>query len=103
MYSIIKKPKQEDKWKKVYINRDMTEAERSEAFEKHLNRNMSEAEKKESTELRKELRERRNQEVRENGTNRYAIQRGQIVRVEATGREPAENGTRGGEAQHGGT
>ena len=98
-----KKLKQEDKWKKVYINRDMTEAERSEAFEKRLNRNMSEAEKKESTELRKKLRERRNQEVRENGTNRYTIQRGQIVRVEATGREPAEDGTRGGEAQHGGT
>ena len=83
-----KKLKEEDKWKRVYINRDMTEAERKEAFEQRVNRNMTEAEKAEPLELKVELRKRRNQEARERGTNRYTIQGGQVIR-QANEREPA--------------
>ena len=66
-----KKLRDDDRWKNVYINRDMTEAERKEAYN-----------------LRVELRARREEERRENGTRRFVIHRGQVIRKE-NAREPA--------------
>ena len=49
-------------WKQVYINKDMTEAERKEAYQ-----------------LRIELRERRLQEAAQKGKSKFVIHRGRVV------------------------
>lgn len=66
-----KKLKDEEKWRNVYINRDMTESERTEAYN-----------------LRKELRAKRAQE-QQNGQQRskFTIRRRQVIRVDAAERE----------------
>ena len=67
-----KKLKQIDEWKTVYINKDMTEAERKQAYQ-----------------LRKALRDRRDKEREEGGSRVFVIHRGRIIE-KATNREPAD-------------
>lgn len=70
-----KKLKREEQWKKVYINKDMTDEERKQAYL-----------------LRKELRERRNQEERDSGNRKFVIHRGRVVEKEENDREPSDDG-----------
>lgn len=57
-----KKLKEEERWKNIYINKDMTEAEREQAYN-----------------LREELRTKRRQENANRGRSRYVIHRGRVV------------------------
>ena len=66
-----KKLRNEEQWKTVYINKDMTQEERDKAHK-----------------LRIELKERRRKEDSDNGNRKFVIHRGQIVTKEATNREP---------------
>ena len=68
-----KKLRDREEWKKVFINKDMTDAERTEAFN-----------------LRQELRERRRQEGVEQGRSKFVIHRGRVVNKENRPREPAQ-------------
>ena len=78
--------KDEIQWKEVYINRDMTENERKEAFD-----------------LRVELRERRRQEGVARGRSKFIIHKGRVVNIEDKDRESSteEDGiSRNTEAQN---
>ena len=68
-----KKLKAEERWKNIYINRDMTEDERKQAYN-----------------LRRELREKRDQEEIGGGNSKFKIHQGRVIRVEATPRENTE-------------
>ena len=67
-----KKLKPVDEWKTVYINKDMTEAERKQAYQ-----------------LRKALRDRKEKEQEEGGSRVFVIHRGRVIE-KATNREPAD-------------
>lgn len=66
------KLRNENRWKNIYINKDMTEAERKEAYD-----------------LRVELRRRRQAEEETGGNGKFAIFRGKVIK-KASDREPAE-------------
>ena len=69
-----KKLKDDDNWKKVYINKDMTTAEVNEAYA-----------------LRQELKARRLQEGAERGRSKFVISKGRIVNKQEQPREPAQS------------
>lgn len=60
-----KKLKDEDRWKNTYINKDMTEEERKQAYK-----------------IRQELKKKRRQENVQNGRSRFIIHRGRVVNRE---------------------
>ena len=73
-----------NRWKEVYVNKDMTETEQKEAYE-----------------LRKELRERRREEGAERGQSKYVIHKGRVVEKKEQPREgeTPSDGNRDGEQE----
>lgn len=68
-----KKLKEEDRWKNIYINKDMTEAEREQAYK-----------------TRQELKQKRREENAPHGRSHLVIHRGRVVVRENRTEEPAD-------------